>query len=528
MPSFTNGKIVVPEIQGLPFIAVPDMIRQWAERMPDHHAVISGELEVTWSAFDSRINMVANALIESGMQRGDKLAILAANSVEYLEIVMGAVRAGVCVVPLSAMGQAQTCRDLIEDSDSKMLFVSSHFASLVIPLLPELRKLNADGCIAINFAADGWRSYEDWTTGASDEPCGVRLQPDDDFNIIYSSGTTGKPKGIVHSHYLRSAMRRIGELLGYDTSSVSLVSTPLFSNATLAGMLITMLQGGTVVLMDKFDVELFLELAQARKVTHALLVPVQFERILGHPRFGQYDLTHFRAKVSTSAPLRESVKRDCLARWPGRLFEVYTLTEGGIVTVFDAAAHPDKLHTVGRAAPGCVLKIVDESGHELPAGSVGEIVGRAALMMNGYYRNIDKTRELLWYDSEGALYFKSGDMGKLDDEGFLQLLDRQKDVIISGGFNVFPVDIENVILTHPAVADVAVIGVPNERWGESPLALVVTRTPIVASELLVWANARLGKTERLADVEIRDSLPRSAIGKVMKRELRQAYWTNYS
>jgi acyl-CoA synthetase (AMP-forming)/AMP-acid ligase II len=220
------------------------------------------------------------------------------------------------------------------------------------------------------------------------------------------------------------------------------------------------------------------------------------------------------------------VKADCLERWPGRLIEIYGLTEGGGSCMLEANLHPDKLHTVGKAGFGVELKILDEQGRELPQGEVGEIAGRAEMMMKGYYKQDDKTRELFWHDADGRLFFKSGDMGKLDEDGFLILLDRKKDMIISGGFNVYAADIEVLLLKHPDVIDAAVIGVPSEQWGESPMALCVRRDGSTTSEEAVreWANGQLSKTQRLVAVEFRDSLPRSTIGKIMKRELRAPYW----
>ncbi len=249
--------------------------------------------------------------------------------------------------------------------------------------------------------------------------------------------------------------------------------------------------------------------------------PVQYQRILAHPEFDRYDLGSFKAKLSTSAPLRAQVKADCLARWPGRLIEIYGLTEGGGSCMLEANLHPDKLHTVGKPGFGVELKVLDEQGRELPQGEVGEIAGRAEMMMKGYYKQDDKTRELFWHDADGRLFFKSGDMGKLD-EGFLILLDRKKDMIISGGFNVYAADIEVLLLKHPDVIDVAVIGVPSDQWGKSPMALCVRRAGATVGEEVVreWANGQLSKTQRLVAVEFRNSLPRSTIGKIMKRELR--------
>jgi acyl-CoA synthetase (AMP-forming)/AMP-acid ligase II len=526
-PAQAVGDIEPADVGDLPpFVATPDMIRATAASAPDRVAVKCDGRTITWGAFDRRLNRVARALAAGGLGKGDKIAVLATNSIEYLEVFMGALRAGVCVVPLSTMGAIDALEGMLDDSDSRMFFLSQQFLELVAPAESRLGKLVAGGRIAFDFERAGWTGYEAWVGAQSDAPVHVAIEPEDDFNIIYSSGTTGLPKGILHSHRMRSLMRDRLASFDFAPDTVALVSTPLYSNTTIAGMLPAIQHGGTVVLMKKFDVVRFLELAQAERATHAMLVPVQYQRLLAHPGFDSYDLSSFRMKLSTSAPLRAHIKADCLKRWPGRLVEIYGLTEGGGSCTLEANLHPDKLHTVGQPGLGCVMKIIDEDGNELPRGEVGEIVGRAAMMMKGYYKQPGKTRELCWHDKDGLMYFRSGDMGRFDADGFLELLDRRKDMVISGGFNVYPADIEMLLLKHPDVVDVAVIGIPSDQWGESPLALVVRRggPAADAAAILDWANRQLGKTQRLAGVEFRESLPRSTIGKIMKRELRAPYW----
>ena len=231
-------------------------------------------------------------------------------------------------------------------------------------------------------------------------------------------------------------------------------------------------------------------------------------------------------KLSTSAPLREGVKRDIVARWPGKMIEVYGLTEGGIGTALSATEFPDKLASVGQAGEGVELRIINEQGVELAKGEIGEIVGRSDAMMSGYHGRKDLTEEMIWRSPDGQVFFKSGDMGRFDEDDFLFLLDRKKDMIISGGFNIYAADIEVALAKHDNVADVAVIGIPSEEWGETPLALVVRSAGSQASaeDIRNWVNERLGKTQRVSAVEFRDNLPRSTIGKVMKRELRVPYW----
>ena len=214
-----------------------------------------------------------------------------------------------------------------------------------------------------------------------------------------------------------------------------------------------------------------------------------------------------------------------LRRWPGRLIEYYGLTEGGVRCELHCHDFPNKLHTVGRPADGADMRFIDEQGRELPAGEQGEIVGRSAGMMSGYYRLPEKTAEVEWFDGEGNRFIRSGDVGRLDEDGFIVLGDRMKDMIISGGFNIYPSDIEAVLAQHPQVAECAVIGVPSEQWGETPVAYVVARAGAQpdAAELRVWLNERVGKTQRVADLRIAASLPRSEISKVLKRALRDQY-----
>ena len=256
-----------------------------------------------------------------------------------------------------------------------------------------------------------------------------------------------------------------------------------------------------------------------------MLVPVQYTRILDHPDFDRRDLSSFQMKLSTSAPLRAEVKREIARRWPGGMIEIYGLTEGGISCLLDVIAYPDKLDTVGRPSAGAEILVIDEEGRELPPGQIGELVGRGPAMMSGYHNLDEKTEEMLWHDAEGRVFFRSGDMGAIDEDGFVRLLDRRKDMIISGGFNIYAVDLEAVLFAHPAVADAAVIGVPSRDWGETPLGLVVLKPgqQATAEEIRAWANERLGKAQRLSAVELRDELPRSPVGKVLRREAKAQF-----
>jgi acyl-CoA synthetase (AMP-forming)/AMP-acid ligase II len=331
------------------------------------------------------------------------------------------------------------------------------------------------------------------------------------------------PKGIVQSCGMRWAQLQRSPANGFGPDAVTLLAIPLYSNLTLTYLFGAIGLGGTVVLMGKFDAGRYLTLAEEHRATHAVLVPVQFRRLMDHPNFDRTDLSLLRRRFCAGAPFVAELKAEVLRRWPGELTEYYGLTEGGGRTELQAHLHPDKLHTVGRVSAGNDIRLIDEEGHELPLTAIGEIVGHSATMMNGYHGLPEATRETEWFDASGKRFIRTGDVGRFDADGFLVLMDRRKDMLISGGLNVYPSDLEEVLRQHPAVADVAVAGVPSARWGETPVAFVVPVPGAQIDEDAVcsWANTRLGKAQRLAAVQFVDSLPRSEVGKVLKRQLRE-------
>jgi len=331
----------------------------------------------------------------------------------------------------------------------------------------------------------------------------------------------------VQSHKMRHEYARRNLAGGYGDDTYTICSTPLYSNTTLVSFFPTLAGGGKVVLMGRFDARRFLALSQAERVTHAMLVPVQYRRIMELPDFDAYDLSSYVLKSCTSAPFPAWLKADVLKRWPGGLIEGYGMTEGGATTILVAHDFPDKLHTVGRVTPGHVMKIIDEQGRELPQGEIGEIVGHSPVMMNGYHRQDAKTREVEWFDAEGRRYIRHGDVGRFDEDGFLILMDRSKDLIISGGFNIYPTDLEAQLTCQSEVREAAVIGVPSDKWGETPVAVVVLADAAAdPAAILARANAQLGKTQRISAIHVVDELPRSAIGKVLKRALRDRFGGN--
>ena len=501
-----------------PFGVFTDLLQMQMLVHPDKPALICGEDQVSYQELDERADRIAAQLQQEHVGPGGVVSICAATSNPYIAVFLGVLKTGAAVSPISPSATPEQLLRMLEDSGASHLFTDETGSHAVDPVAKQITAQR----VALDGQAVG-EGFETWlsTAAARREP--VAIRPDSPFNIIYSSGTTGAPKGIVQPHSMRWSQLHLLDPPGYGPEAVAIISTPLYSNTTLVSLLPALAGGGTVVLMPRFDAHTFLELSQRHRVTVAMLVPIQFRRILDVPDFERFDLSSYQVKYATSAPFSAELKAEVLARWPGGLIEYFGMTEGGGAFMLVAHERPDKLHTVGQAIEGHDMRVIDEQGKQLPAGETGEVVGRSAVMMTGYHNQPDKTSDAEWYSPEGHRYIRTGDLGRMDEEGFLTLVGRKKDMIISGGMNIYPTDLEAVLREHPAVAEAAVIAAPSERWGETPVGFVTLREPRKASrnEIIAWTNSRLGKMQRLTDVRIIPEMPRNSIGKILKRELQR-------
>ncbi|GGE05260.1 4-coumarate--CoA ligase [Tsuneonella deserti] len=499
-----------------PFGSFPRTIADWAALQPDKVALRDEQGELTWGELGDRVERIAAKLQASGLERGQSVAILGTSTIPYALAFLAAVRAGGVAAPLTTSASAEQLAGMAADSGARHLFIDrAKLTELGDGFMPDLER------IVLDEELDGWMAPAGTSAGQF-EPA-----ESDPFNIIYSSGTTGIPKGIVHSHLMRwrQFAATATSLLAPGLPVVSLASTPLYSNTTMVAFLPPLLAGGTVRVMGKFDTRRWLAHAQADRTSLTMLVPVQYQRLMDEPSFDDFDLSSLKLKYCTSAPFPAELKREVVRRMPGALVEIYSMTEGGVVCLLPAHEFPDKLHTVGRPAPGSELKVLDDEDREVPPGTPGNLVGRSGTMMSGYKNQPGKTREGYWTDPQtGEVWQRMGDIGRIDEDGFVELVGRAKDMIISGGFNIYPSDLEAVLEADSRVAEAAVVGMPSRRWGETPVGFVRLHPetpPEAVQSIMVETNGKLGKTQRLAALLPIDEMPRSHIGKLLKTELRE-------
>jgi long-chain acyl-CoA synthetase len=494
------------------------LVGRHARLRPDALAVaVDGERR-DWRAFGERVARVGNMLRTLGVQPGDRVATCMGNSLALLETYWAAPAIGATLVPLSPLLLADGLASLLGDCEPACLVSTS----AMLPVLRQIDDAMGGRRLLVDGAAPG---YEDYGALSAAQP--VAFEPaavtaDTRYNIMYTSGTTGMPKGIVHTHFIRSMYCALfAAALRMTPESRTLHTGAIVFNGAFVTLMPTFYLGAAYFLHTRFDPEATLAAIECERITHIMLVPAQIAALLDSPAFEPARLASLQCVLSLGAPLLQKHRAELEAALPGRLYELYGLTEG-IITFLDPSAAARKPGSVGTPPQFFAIRVLREDGSEAAPGEIGEIAGRGPILMEGYHRRADLTRAAV---QDGWMH--SGDMGYLDDEGYLYLVDRKKDMIDSGGVKVYPRDIEEVAARHPQVREVAVFGIPDDKWGETVMAAVVLRdgADLGEDELRDWINARVGaRYQRVARVQFMPEFPRNAAGKTLKRELRAPWW----
>jgi len=494
-----------------------------AEATPDRRAVVCDGAPLTYRALADQARRCAGQLRSMGYEPGGTrcVGIISANELDMVVVITACHFAGVTVVPIPYLILPDAQARMLDDAGVTLVFHDQDHAEPARAAAAQARDPENVELVPI-----GGGLLEAWLTSPPlaldaipDEPAGIA-------DIIYSSGTTGIPKGIVQSYAVRAASSASISRFGVGAGTHLIQTVSLYSNFGIVSMYLTLWCGGTLHIQRKFSAPAVVHLLATEPIGMAFFAPSTMVRTLETPGFEDAVRSRPASKLCCGAPLGADQKQRILDSWEGPLFDLYGQTETGTLTILSAHASPaDKLGSVGPVLPSAVVKILDDAGQELPPDAEGEIAGHSTTLMSTYHGRAEVAAAATWHDESGRRFIRTGDVGRLDADGYLWLCDRKKDLIISGGYNIYPADIERVLQGHPAVLEVAVVGFPSARWGETPVAFVTLRDGTEAGEdsLREWVNARVAPIQRVALVRLLTALPSGTMGKILKRELRNEY-----
>lgn len=485
---------------------------------PDREGLVCEKVRRTYRELNERANRLANALKSLGVGYGDRVGLLALNEPEYYDLYFGLGKIGAILVPVNYRLAGPEIEFILTDCSAKVFIFGKEYREIVDSFR---RNIPAQHLIAISDEPVEWaKSYQTLINGASDQEPEINGGDDDTLTILYTSGTTGRPKGaeLTHTYYYWNSVN-LSCTLGLDIGTSTLIALPLFHIGALAAPPWIVHTGGKAVLLRSLDPQRFLELLQEEKISGFGSVPALLDILKWVPNFEKYDWSSVRTILVYAAPVPVTLIQEYAAVGI-QVRQLYGLTEGNTATVLDPENALSKVGSCGKPFFHAEIRVVDDEGRDVGPEVKGEVILRAPNIMKGYWNRPKETAATI---KDGWLY--TGDIGKMDQEGFLYILDRKKDMIISGGENIYPAEVEDALLHHPKIADVAIIGYPHEKWGEAVKAIVVLKPGenLTDAELIEWCQGKIGRFKIPKEVVFIDSIPRTPTGKILKRVLREQF-----
>jgi fatty-acyl-CoA synthase len=485
---------------------------------PEREGLVCEKVRRTYRELNEKANRLANAMKALGVGHGDRVALLALNEPEYYDMYFGLGKIGAVLVPVNYRLAGPEIQFILSDCAAKVFVFGKEYQEIVDSIR---REIPAKELVAISDEPVEWaKSYLSLIDGSSDQEPEITGGDDDTLTILYTSGTTGRPKGaeLTHLYYYWNSVNLMCTL-GLNIGDTSLIALPLFHIGALAGPPWLVHSGGKAVLLRSLDPQRFLELLQEEKVTGFGSVPALLDFLKWVPNFEKYDWSSVKVILVYAAPVPVTLIKEYAASGI-EVRQLYGLTECNTATVLDSENALAKVGSCGKAFFHTEVRVVDEEGREVEPETKGEVLLRAPNVMKGYWnRPLDTAAAI----KDGWLY--TGDIGKMDRDGFLYILDRKKDMIISGGENIYPAEIEDALLHHPKIADVGVIGFAHEKWGEAVKAIIVVKPgeSLSEEELIEWCQGKIGRFKIPKAVVFTDAIPRTPTGKILKRVLREKF-----